>query len=342
MRIFGLLVLMPFLLAACGDPLSGVEKVSDGAAIPDEPSSAALPSQAELDREASVLAGLFPSTTEPRVSEDAASGVPSLEEGAAAEVAATETPKESPARQGVFGWLKQAATSEAAAETAQAQSETPEGQQAEADTVVLAKAADADTKIVATDASTAPAQDLVEPAKRRGLFGMRATPPNAGMALADVEMGTPLPFGEVGRVCDLRMNELGDPIDVAAGNSYRLYDSAPNAPYARTFYVTGFKDNCARQFTASLAIFGAPAFHEQLRYGLPAEEYPYSSTDQAYEKVKNGVCNAKRNAPCGSKMARLEKNTAFISVYENFGENARWSDMLLHDGALLAAAVKTP
>ena len=49
-----------------------------------------------------------------------------------------------------------------------------------------------------------------------------------------------------------------------------------------------------------------------------------------------------RDAPCGVRISRLEKTTAFISVYENFGENTRWADMLLHNGELLATAVKSP
>ena len=38
----------------------------------------------------------------------------------------------------------------------------------------------------------------------------------------------------------------------------------------------------------------------------------------------------------------LENTTTFVSVYENFGENARWNDILLHDGKVVAAALKTP
>lgn len=58
----------------------------------------------------------------------------------------------------------------------------------------------------------------------------------------------------------------------------------------RTFYVTGFKDNCPRQFTAVLALFGSPQIHDQLRYGKPSKLDPYSTTDKAYEKMKSPVC----------------------------------------------------
>jgi hypothetical protein len=43
-------------------------------------------------------------------------------------------------------------------------------------------------------------------------------------------------------------------------------------------------------------------------------------------------------APSGTKIGLLEKNTVFLSIYENFKENARWSNMLLHQGQVLAFA----
>ena len=196
------------------------------------------------------------------------------------------------------------------------------------------------------EALTEPAPEVsVEPKKRRGLFGnAAATAPRNGPDARDVEYGTVLPYGEVARVCSARGRPMGRKIDKAParGRGYALFDSDPNSAAPRTFYVTGFNDGCPRQFTAALALMGAPTLHEQLRYGLPSEEYPYSTTDKAYEKVKSSVCRVGKRKPCGAKIGELEKNTVFISTYERFGNNARWADILIHDGAVLAAAIKTP
>lgn len=401
MRYIGFSIPLIVLLSGCGDPLAGVEKVSDGAIIPDEQASAALPSQQELERETSILSGLFrrradvasndvqtdllagddtvaapvPDTETPAPSIDAALidpevGVPTPDgvmaeaapDGSAqataddnmqatpdddtAQVQGVQTEIPEPKPKGVFGWLRRAAVTEAVMDDSQ--NGTDEGEDLDLDDGSADPDADPnETPQLASlnpEPMPVPAPDLVEPQKRKRLFGKANTAPTAGMILRDVTMGAALPFGEVGRVCGARTGDLGKLVDEAArkGAGYRLFDSAPDTAHARTFYVTGFKDNCARQFTAALAIFGTPEFHEQLRYGLPAKEYPYSSTDKAYEKVKNEVCNVGRNAPCGARISRLDKTTVFISVYENFGENARWADMLLHDGALLASAVKTP
>lgn len=156
--------------------------------------------------------------------------------------------------------------------------------------------------------------------------------------------GIILPFGEVGRVCEARSKPLGSKIETSGGRgqTYKLYDSAPGATTPRTFYITGFSDNCPRQFTAALALFGAPAMHEQLRYGRPATTYPYSSTDKAYEKIKSRVCGVGPRTPCGAKIERLERDTVFVSTYERFTDNGRWADLLVHDGQVVATAMKWP
>ena len=105
--------------------------------------------------------------------------------------------------------------------------------------------------------------------------------------------------------------------------------------------MTGFSDGCPRQVTAALAIFGAPSMHEQLRYGLPSDEYPYSDTDKAYEGIKARMCGKPKGKPCGSRIKSVERNTVFISTYERFGDTARWSDMLVHNGAVLAKTIKS-
>ncbi|WP_299726459.1 hypothetical protein [uncultured Tateyamaria sp.] len=341
--------------------------MSDGVDLPDEVVSTALPTQAEMEREESILSGLFRKSADevPPPVEDAPLIVtdgteetatdPAIlvqDSGPAPEAAAGLTPETpiatpEPRRRGVLGWLRRGAVAEAEDLVVSEDIEVGENIGP-----IDASITDGDVEpepvdIASLDPDIAietPPTELVEPRKRRGLFGSSAPVQTAGMALQDTAPGAALPFGEVARVCGARAGDLGKLVEQAArkGRGYKLYDSAPDSAFPRAFYVTGFSDNCARQFTAALAIFGSPEFHEQLRYGLPAEEYPYSTTDRAYEKVKAKICNVRRNQPCGVRVSRLEKTTAFVSVYEHFGENARWADMLLHDGALLATSVKTP
>lgn len=147
-----------------------------------------------------------------------------------------------------------------------------------------------------------------------------------------------LPFGQVATLCNVPDRALGKLVErfPKSGRGYALFDSRPGDNAAHSWFLTGFDDGCARQFTAALAMFGAPEMHEQLRYG-PAASLPYSATDTAYEQVKSRVCGARRGQPCGRKIDRLSQNTVFVSVYDRFGGSSTWKDMLLHDGDILAA-----
>ncbi|MEP4198830.1 MAG: hypothetical protein ABJL99_24665 [Aliishimia sp.] len=194
-------------------------------------------------------------------------------------------------------------------------------------------------------ASLTPEETTQEPpSKRRAArFNSRGDAPRKGPDKVDVSFGDVLPFGTIARVCDAKNEPLGRKLEKAgSGKGYALFDSNAGSTAPRTFYVTGFSDGCPRQFTAALALFGEPAMHEQLRYGRPSEKYPYSTTDKAYEKVKSAICKVSRREPCGSKISTLEKNTVFISTYERFTDNGRWADILVHDGTVLAAALKDP
>lgn len=208
-------------------------------------------------------------------------------------------------------------------------------------------------------ARTEPVQPAPKP-KRRGLFGgfgagddtqtaakkpkrrRGRVDPNAPDA-AETTLENVQPFGAVARLCDQPHRALGKEVAryPERGRGYRLIDSKPGSVSPRSFYITGFKDGCARQFTAALAIFGSPGMHEQLRYGLPAKIQPYSNTDKAYEKVKSKICRVGRKKPCGDKLGKLEKNTVFVSYYERFGGNARWANFLLHNGKLEAKDIKS-
>ncbi|MEO0391187.1 MAG: hypothetical protein AAF218_09645 [Pseudomonadota bacterium] len=195
---------------------------------------------------------------------------------------------------------------------------------------------------LAREAALSPDPALPKPARADGPKLSRAAQGRAA-DVRDVDYGAVLPFGEIARSCAAKRQALGRKVDKAARTQgYTLFDSDPDSTAPRTWYVTGFDDGCPRQFTAALAMFGAPSMHEQLRYGLPAEQYPYSDTDKAYETIKTRICGVPRRKPCGRQIAAVERTTVFISAYESFEDNVRWADMLLHDGAVMASAIKTP
>lgn len=159
----------------------------------------------------------------------------------------------------------------------------------------------------------------------------------------DIAFGTRLPYGTLGRLCDVPNRRLGREIARFPERRpmYRIYDSEPGNTAPHAFYITGFSDGCVRQFTAAVAMFGAPSTHEFLRYGQPAELHPFSATDEAYETLKRQVCGVGRGRPCGTRIDRMERDTVFVSIYERFGGNAVWKNLLLHDGEVLAIDLKS-
>ena len=132
--------------------------------------------------------------------------------------------------------------------------------------------------------------------------------------------------------------KLGKVIHKASG--YAIHDSNPRSVEPHSFYLTGFSDGCARQLTAALVMFGSASMHEMIRYGLPSETQPYSKTDKSYEKIKRSVCSVGKRKPCGAKVKLIEKNTVFVSYYNNFKANRVWANILLHDGWVVAADSK--
>lgn len=265
-----------------------------------------------------------------------------------------------PQRTGFFGRLFRGA-SDAAADAPEVVSDEP---------VTETESIPEATNIVTTEAET-PAPVVADP-PRRGLLGflsraaqsaqveegtqVAAAPPQTQSDAAPVRggpspdapdyrivpMGTVLPYGVLARVCDVPDRKLGKRVEryPERGNAYAIYDSEPGNTAAHTFFVTGFDDGCARQFTAALAMFGSPQTHEQLRYGLPSKVQPYSSTDAAYETLKSRICRVGKGKPCGSSMSRLARNTAFVSVYERFGSNPVWKTILLHDGEVIETDIR--
>jgi len=167
-----------------------------------------------------------------------------------------------------------------------------------------------------------------EAPERRGLFAAPGT---------DAGPRADLPFGEVATVCKFSGRDLGK--EVASSSSrpkFTLYDTQPDSIEPRTQFITGFKDGCARQFTASLALFGTAQVHETTRYN-PLNTNPYSATDEAYEKVKNRICRVGRGAFCPDRPAkRLNRDAAFLSVYRTFGGSGTWMELFLHKGRLVS------
>ncbi|SPF80022.1 hypothetical protein PRI8871_01824 [Pseudoprimorskyibacter insulae] len=212
----------------------------------------------------------------------------------------------------------------------------------------VAEAPVADAPKVEADPKAEPVQvaAAAAPKKGWGLFGKssEAKTPKAGAPdYREVGPGVVLPYGEMARLCGVPANKLGAKVAKypERGSGYTLYDSAPNGTSLRNYYVTGFDDGCARQFTAALALFGPPQMHELLRYGLPAKVQPYSATDAAYETLKRQICKVAKGKPCGEKLDQVGRNTVFVSAYDKFEGSQRWHNILLHDGEVVAIDVKS-
>lgn len=300
---------LPLMLGACGDPLAKVEKLSDVELAKDAP----RPDLVAPENEAETPV--------------ARPGLLAQMLGGSSETDQADAPEPSEAakpRQRGFLGIFSAPEEEADAEP----------------TEVAPQVAALPTQDGAEKPLSDPSNAAPKPQRKRGLLGGSAKkkkqPPS-------VPAGTLLSFGVVKPVCDLPRAKRGKEIHAfpARGKSWRLYDSAPGKTAPHPFYVTGFSDGCARTFTAAVAVFGAPSMHELLRYGLPAKVQPYSTTDQAYEKIKSRICRVARNKPCGAKVSKLEKNTVFVSAYEKYGNNGRWFNMLLHDGEVKATDIKS-
>lgn len=324
------------LVAACGDPMATVPRLSDQD-IPEDRDTLSVLSEApeQKPRQGGFLAALLGGGTDDENTPGDATAIerPATDDQEGMPPETAQAPREqqqpAPKRRGLFALFAPAAT-DAGPAPAQAakddtQDSTVDGQGTEE--VQLASLQPDQTKASRGGGLLG------------GLGGGAGKAPRADTAqVRDVAPGVFLPYGQVGRVCGLPRNRMGKKIADFPDRrpTYALYDSEPGNTAAHTFFLTGFADGCARQFTASLAVFGSVGMHEQLRYGLPAEVQPYSDTDKAYETLKSRICKVPRRKPCGSRIGRLEKDTVFVSVYERFGSNAHWKNLLLHDGAVLA------
>ena len=326
----GAIVFFCATLAACGDPLGGIARISDVELAPNDPAAQALPSEEEIARE-----GFF--------------GTPAAEGQSAAlvEPGSVAEVSEPPRRGGFLGLLRRAVPAAQPgvikAEGAEtqldgAQSETTEALMAESDASQPAEA-----QAVASLAPGEETQPAPEPV-RRGFFARltggdtKAAPEESD--ILEVDYGTQLPYGVIARSCASKRKPMGRKVESSAGG-YKLYDSNPAATGLRTFYITGFADGCPRQITAAQALLGAPTLYEQLHYGPAGQFLPVGETDEAYEKVKGRVCGARKGKPCGAKMRQLERDTFFVNTYARPKDNTQWSELLIHKGEVVATARKS-
>ena len=170
------------------------------------------------------------------------------------------------------------------------------------------------------------------------IFAPRAAPDLPGRGADEVPPRTNQPFGEVGKTCGLARGDLGT--EIAQISGYRVYDTFPNSTAPRPHYITGFRDGCARQFTAALVLTGDIGTHEVVRYQGSGRNLPYTATDTAYETIKNRFCGVRKGQPCGARLDALARRTAFVTAYESFASSPVWADILLHNGSFVSASVE--
>ncbi|MBP0483864.1 hypothetical protein [Sagittula salina] len=262
-------------------------------------------------------------------------------------------------RRGLLGFLKRKAD----AGKAEAVAPGSVGEVAAKPDGEFAEPADVETGETAAQgaAPQAKAVAVAAPAQDRGLFGFlkgtgadgggtltampadssrasRYAPKPGAVDAREVPFGRTLPYGEIARVCNVPETQLGTKAGSwpERGARYDLRDSAPGSTGARTYYLTGFRDGCARQFTAALVMFGSPETWEQIHYGPAGESLPVLATDTAFEAVKSRVCRVGAGKPCGKRMSALERDTVFVSLYERFEDNTRWKNLLIHGGEVVA------
>ncbi len=184
------------------------------------------------------------------------------------------------------------------------------------------------------------------PQERRGLFSAFAREHETVFAAEDLDQmdvafEATVPFGTMARVCGAKGKPLGNLVGTSSVGDFKIYDTAPAGVAVRKFYLTGFADACPRQFMAATAVFGAPSKYEALHYGEDKGSYIYGATDAAYDKIKENTCGVPAGEPCGRKIRKIDGHTTFLSAYELAEESERWTDFLIHNGSVVATALKT-
>ncbi|MDE0590327.1 hypothetical protein OU789_10355 [Halocynthiibacter sp. C4] len=149
-----------------------------------------------------------------------------------------------------------------------------------------------------------------------------------------------LKFGEVVKDCTISSSKLGKKIEGYPQKRpvVYLYDSNPKSYAPHAFYLKGFQDGCVRKFVASMAMLGDLELHEALRYTVDAKTMPYSDTDKEYERLKGRICGKKSGEPCGERrMKSFAKTTAFLTIYESFGNSNKYAEVLVYKGKVVAS-----
>lgn len=180
---------------------------------------------------------------------------------------------------------------------------------------------------------------------KRGWFAFKAkTNDVSGQAsepAADVAAplpSGPLSFGEVRKLCGKDARVAGKIVNSLPGG-IKIIDSNPKATGARPFYIKGLNDKCAREISAALIEVGPPSTYEFMRLNGPKSQ-KLGRTDAAYDTIKTKTCGVSKSQPCGTKIAQLDRNTAFVTYYKTFGSSRQWANLLIHKGALIASDVK--
>lgn len=326
------------MLAACGDPLAGITRISQVDLVETDPSAQALPSEQEIARE-----GFF-NTAAARSADGALLTVTPSENS---QIAVDPVVAAPPPRTGLLGLLRRAVP---AAQPVGGVEDT-----LSQDAFAAAKSAEntpaAEQTTLASLSPSVEPMPALEPApipEKRGLFARltNSQPAKAGKAksqsnLLEVDYGVQVPYGVIARSCAAKRQPLGRKVDAALASGYQLFDSSPNAAGPRTFYITGFDDGCPRQLTAAHVLLAEPSYYEQLHYGPSGQHLAFGDTDRAYEKVKGRVCGVGKGKPCGAKINQMEREAVFVNAYERLDDNKRWSEQLIHDGQVLATSMKT-
>ncbi|MEL6549450.1 MAG: hypothetical protein AAFQ54_04300 [Pseudomonadota bacterium] len=155
--------------------------------------------------------------------------------------------------------------------------------------------------------------------------------------------GGALAYGDIVVACDTPRRTLGTRVArfPERGRGYSLYDSDPSTTALRPHYITGFPDGCPRKFMAALALFGSANAYETTRVEDDLNTTIFTDTDRQYRAIRARVCGRPVGEACGaSRFRALERSAVFVSVYERFGTNPTWADMLIYDGVVVAKDFK--
>ncbi|MEM9438320.1 MAG: hypothetical protein AAGA15_14885 [Pseudomonadota bacterium] len=184
-------------------------------------------------------------------------------------------------------------------------------------------------------------QEVASPSPRRGVLGGIF---GGGSVRGGDDGQVSLAYGDIVPACGTERGALGKEVAryPERGGGYRIYDTNPTTISLREHYITGFKDGCPRKFLAALAIFGGPQIYEATRENDEDHDTNLTNTDLEYRTIRARVCGAPPGQTCPARrFARLERDAVFVSVYERFGTNPTWADLLIYDGEVVAKDFKT-